>query len=226
MLNASQLLTFYPDLLDPRLESAIAMVHSRFSTNTFPSWARAHPYRYISHNGEINTLRGNVNWIHARQSKFRSSLFGDDLTKVLPAIDPDGSDSAILDNVLELLHLSGRSLAARDDDDGPRAVAAATRRCRPSAAPSTSTTRASWSPGTARRRSRSPTACASARRSTATASVPARYYVTRDGRVVMASEAGVLDIPAAEVLAQGPAPARPHVPRRHGARAGSSPTTS
>ena len=72
MLNASQLRTFYPDLLDERVESAIAMVHSRFSTNTFPSWARAHPYRYISHNGEINTLRGNVNWMHARQSQFRS----------------------------------------------------------------------------------------------------------------------------------------------------------
>ena len=80
MLNASQLLTFYPDLLDDRASRApIAIVHSRFSTNTFPSWARAHPYRYISHNGEINTLRGNVNWMHARQSSLRSSVFGDDL---------------------------------------------------------------------------------------------------------------------------------------------------
>ena len=111
MLNASQLLTFYPDLLDKRLESAIGLVHSRFSTNTFPSWARAHPYRYISHNGEINTLRGNVNWMFARQSTFRSSVFGDDLQKVLPAVDVDGSDTTIFDNVLELLHLSGRSLA-------------------------------------------------------------------------------------------------------------------
>ncbi|MGO9178711.1 MAG: glutamate synthase subunit alpha, partial [Candidatus Limnocylindrales bacterium] len=111
MLNASQLPEFYPDMLDPRVESAIAMVHSRFSTNTFPSWARAHPYRYISHNGEINTLRGNVNWMRSRQSTLRSSLFGDDLRKVLPPIDVEGSDSAIFDNVLELLHLSGRSLA-------------------------------------------------------------------------------------------------------------------
>ena len=77
MLNASQLQVFYPDLADERVESAIAMVHSRFSTNTFPSWPRAHPYRYISHNGEINTLRGNVNWMHARQALFSSKLFGD-----------------------------------------------------------------------------------------------------------------------------------------------------
>ena len=111
MLNASQLLTFYPDLHDERFEAPLALVHSRFSTNTFPSWDRAHPYRYISHNGEINTLRGNVNWMFARQSTFRSAVFGDDLQKVLPAVDVDGSDTQIFDNVLELLHLSGRSLA-------------------------------------------------------------------------------------------------------------------
>ena len=111
MLNASQLLTFYPDLHDERFVAPLALVHSRFSTNTFPSWDRAHPYRYISHNGEINTLRGNVNWIFARQSTFKSSVFGDDLQKVLPAVDVDGSDTQIFDNVLELLHLSGRSLA-------------------------------------------------------------------------------------------------------------------
>ena len=124
MLNASQLLTFYPDLTDERVESAIAMVHSRFSTNTFPSWPRAHPYRYISHNGEINTLRGNVNWMHARQSQFSSSLFGDELTKALPAVDVEGSDSAILDNVLELLYLSGPLGGPFADDDGAGALAA------------------------------------------------------------------------------------------------------
>ncbi len=124
MLNASQLQVFYPDLADERVESAIAMVHSRFSTNTFPSWPRAHPYRYISHNGEINTLRGNVNWMHARQALFASNLFGDELTKALPVIDAEGSDSAILDNVLELLYLSGRSLAHCSDDDGAGALAA------------------------------------------------------------------------------------------------------
>ena len=110
MLHASQLRTFYPDLRDPAMTSAVALVHSRFSTNTFPSWARAHPYRYISHNGEINTLRGNVNWQFARQSAMRSSVFGDDLRKILPAIDTEGSDTAIFDNVLELLVLAGRSL--------------------------------------------------------------------------------------------------------------------
>ena len=86
------------------------MVHSRFSTNTFPSWSRAHPYRYISHNGEINTLRGNINWMHARQSMMRSTLFGEDLQKILTVVDTEGSDSAMFDNVLELLTLAGREL--------------------------------------------------------------------------------------------------------------------
>ena len=202
MLNASQLLTFYPDVVDPRYASAIAMVHSRFSTNTFPSWARAHPYRYISHNGEINTLRGNVNWFHARQSMFRSSMFGDDLQKVLPAVDSEGSDSTILDNVLELLHLSGRSLAhammmlvpepwSRDETmspelrafyeyhaclmeawDGPASIAF-TDGVRVGATLDRNGLR------------------------------PARYTITADGRAIMASEAGVLDIPVAQVVAKG-----------------------
>ena len=110
MLIAPQLPLYFPDLVDGRVSSALAMVHSRFSTNTFPNWARAHPYRFVCHNGEINTLRGNVNWMHARESLFASSLFGDDLAKLLPVVDQDGSDSAMLDNVLELLVLSGRSL--------------------------------------------------------------------------------------------------------------------
>jgi len=202
MLNASQLRTFYPDLLDERVESAIAMVHSRFSTNTFPSWARAHPYRYISHNGEINTLRGNVNWMHARQSQFNSKLFGDELTKALPAIDTEGSDSAIFDNTLELLYLSGRSLAhglmmmvpepwqhhesmapekkafyefhacLMEPWDGPASIAF-TDGIRVGATLDRNGLR------------------------------PARYYVTADGRVVMASEAGVLDIRPDQVVAKG-----------------------
>jgi glutamate synthase (ferredoxin) len=110
MLTTEQLTTFYPDLCDSSVESALALVHSRFSTNTFPSWARAHPYRYIAHNGEINTLRGNINWMYARESKFRSRLFGADLPKILPVIDTDGSDSAMFDNALEMLTLAGRSL--------------------------------------------------------------------------------------------------------------------
>jgi glutamate synthase (NADPH/NADH) large chain len=202
MLNASQLRTFYPDLADERVESAIAMVHSRFSTNTFPSWPRAHPYRYISHNGEINTLRGNVNWMHARQALFSSKLFGDELTKALPVIDMEGSDSAILDNVLELLYLSGRSLAhalmmmvpepwqhhesmapekrafyefhacLMEPWDGPASIAF-TDGIRVGATLDRNGLR------------------------------PARYYVTADGRVIMASEAGVLDIPPDQIVAKG-----------------------
>lgn len=110
MLRPEQVKQYYLDLQDPDLESAIALVHSRFSTNTFPSWERAHPYRYIAHNGEINTLRGNINWMHARQSLFESDLFGEDIKKIKPVINIDGSDSTIFDNALELLYLAGRSL--------------------------------------------------------------------------------------------------------------------
>src|SRR5664280_3802594 len=110
MLLTAQLSEYYPDLLNPAMESALAMVHSRFSTNTFPSWNRAHPYRYVAHNGEINTLRGNINWMHARQAMMESDLFGDDMKKVHPIIDPNGSDSAMFDNTLEMLVLAGRSL--------------------------------------------------------------------------------------------------------------------
>lgn len=110
MLTTEQVRAFYLDLNDEAVETAMALVHSRFSTNTFPSWERAHPYRYMIHNGEINTLRGNVNWMHARQSLFESELFGEDLNKVKPVINPDGSDTAMFDNTLEFLYLSGRSL--------------------------------------------------------------------------------------------------------------------
>ena len=202
MLNASQLVTFYPDLRDPRMESAIALVHSRFSTNTFPSWARAHPYRYISHNGEINTLRGNVNWMFARQSTFRSSVFGDDLQKVLPAVDVDGSDTAIFDNVLELLHLSGRSLAHTMMMMVPEPW---------SRDPSMSSERRAfyeyhaclmepWD---------GPASLAFTDGTVVGAVLdrnglrPGRWYETRDGRVVVASEAGVLDIPPADVVRKG-----------------------
>jgi len=110
MLSAPQLAGYYPDLAELSFQSALALVHSRYSTNTFPSWELAHPYRLIAHNGEINTLRGNVNWMRARESQLRSDLFGDDLAKVLPVIRPGGSDTAAFDNVLELLVLAGRSL--------------------------------------------------------------------------------------------------------------------
>ena len=108
MLMPVQVGEYYPDLSDPDIESALGLVHSRFSTNTFPSWERSHPYRYIAHNGEINTMRGNINWMHARQSMFESDRFGDDLKKAQPIINVDGSDSTIFDNTLEMLTLSGR----------------------------------------------------------------------------------------------------------------------
>ena len=202
MLNASQLLTFYPDLLDERFESPLGLVHSRFSTNTFPSWSRAHPYRYISHNGEINTLRGNVNWMFARQSTFRSTVFGEDLNKILPAVDVDGSDTTIFDNVLELLHLSGRSLAhtmmmmvpepwSRDPSMSPeRRAFYEYHSClmEPWDGPASLAFTDGVRIGATLDRN---------------GLRPGRYSVTRDGRVVMASEAGVLDIPPEDVIAKG-----------------------
>ena len=103
MLQAQQLEPMFPDLSDPDLESSLALVHQRFSTNTFPSWPLAHPYRYIAHNGEINTLRGNINWMRAREGLLQSDVLGDDLEKLLPVIREGGSDTATFDNVLEFL---------------------------------------------------------------------------------------------------------------------------
>jgi glutamate synthase (ferredoxin) len=142
MLTTMQLDQYFPDLRDPRMETAIALVHSRFSTNTFPSWDRAHPYRYIAHNGEINTLRGNINWMRAREALLESSLFGEDVSKITPIVNVNGSDSSMFDNVLELMVLSGRSL--------PRRVGR-----------SINSTRVSWSLGTGPLPSRSPMVCAS-----------------------------------------------------------------
>jgi glutamate synthase domain-containing protein 2/glutamate synthase domain-containing protein 1/glutamate synthase domain-containing protein 3 len=110
LLLAPQIAEFYNELADPDATSALCLVHQRFSTNTFPSWQLAHPYRYLCHNGEINTVRGNVNWMHARQKVLASELYGDDLKKIFPVIAPSGSDSASLDNAVEALTLAGRSL--------------------------------------------------------------------------------------------------------------------
>ncbi|MBT4503014.1 MAG: glutamate synthase subunit alpha, partial [Gemmatimonadetes bacterium] len=193
MLISAQVEPYFPDLVDPRVETALALVHSRFSTNTFPSWERAHPYRYLIHNGEINTLRGNVNWMHTRQAMLASELFGDDLPKLFPVIAEGGSDSGKFDNCLEFLSLGGRSLphaammmipepwenhATMSDEkkafyeyhsclmepwDGPASVA--------------------FSDGVVvgamldRNGFR-----------------PSRYYVTKDDRVILSSETGVVDI--------------------------------
>jgi glutamate synthase (ferredoxin) len=202
MLLTTQLEEYFPDLQNPAMETALALVHSRFSTNTFPSWNRAHPYRYLAHNGEINTLRGNINWMHAREALFVSDAFGEDMAKTLPIIDPNGSDSAMFDNTLELLVLAGRPLAhammmmipepwsnheSMDDDrrafyqyhsclmepwDGPASIA--------------------FSDG----RQIGAVLDRNGLR-------PSRYYVTKDGLVIMASEAGVLDVPPENVLTKG-----------------------
>jgi len=202
MLNSPQLPGYFPDLRDTDLETALAMVHSRFSTNTFPNWARAHPYRYVAHNGEINTLRGNVNWMHARENLFASELFGDDIKKLLPIIDERGSDSGMFDNALEMLVLTGRSLphammmmipepwsgdahmspekkafyeyhsCLMEPWDGPASIAF-TDGLRIGAVLDRNGLR------------------------------PSRYYVTKDGLVIMASEVGVLDVPPDQVLHKG-----------------------
>ncbi len=202
MLTPTQVRAFYPELSDPTMITALAMVHSRFSTNTFPSWDRAHPYRYLSHNGEINTLRGNINWLHSYQSRFQSDLFGNELPKILPVINTDGSDSAIFDNVLELLTLAGRSLphammmmipepwsnhenmseekrafyqyhsTLMEPWDGPASII--------------------FTDG----RGIGATLDRNGLR-------PARYYIVNDDRVILASEVGVLDIPPENILYKG-----------------------
>src|SRR5438034_1392815 len=199
MLTADQIQPMFPDLTDPDVESALALVHQRFSTNTFPSWPLAHPYRYIAHNGEINTLRGNINWMRAREALCRSDLLGNDLRKVLPVTREGLSDSATFDNVLEFLVMNGRSLphailmmipepwaghesmpperrafyeyhaSLMEPWDGPASIA--------------------FTDGTVigavldRNGLR-----------------PSRYYVTKDDMVIMASEVGVLDVPPSSVL--------------------------
>jgi glutamate synthase domain-containing protein 2/glutamate synthase domain-containing protein 1/glutamate synthase domain-containing protein 3 len=199
MLTADQIAPTFPDLVDPDMESALALVHQRFSTNTFPSWPLAHPYRYVAHNGEINTLRGNINWMRAREGLLRSTRLGDDLKKILPIIREGGSDTAIFDNVLELLVMSGRSLphailmmipepwsrhetmtpevkafyefhsSVMEPWDGPASIAFTDGRVIGAVLDRNGLR-------------------------------PSRYYVTKDDLVIMASEVGVLDIPDEDIL--------------------------
>ena len=202
MLLTEQLDQYFADLREPGVETALALVHSRFSTNTFPSWERAHPYRYLAHNGEINTLRGNINWMHAREALFESPLFGEDIKKVLPVVNPNSSDSGMFDNTLELLVLAGRPIAhammmmipepwsnneSMDDErrafyqyhsclmepwDGPASIAFTDGK----------------QIGAILDRN---------------GLRPSRYYVTKDGRVIMASEAGVLVVPPEDIEQKG-----------------------
>ncbi|HUF42640.1 MAG TPA: glutamate synthase large subunit [Verrucomicrobiae bacterium] len=199
MLTPRQLATFYPDLSDPLVETAIALVHSRFSTNTFPSWGRAHPYRYLIHNGEINTLRGNENWMHARQGMLASKLFGDDLEKLFPIIQEDGSDSAKFDNCLEFLALSGRSL--------PHAVMMMIPEPWENHESMDDSKRAFYEYHSSLMEPWDGPASIAFTDGTVVGAVldrnglrPSRYYVTKDDLVIMASEVGVLEVAPERVL--------------------------
>ncbi len=142
MLTPPQLRRYFADLRDERVVSPFALVHSRFSTNTFPSWELAHPYRLVAHNGEINTLRGNVNWMRARESQLASELFGDDIAKVLPVVRPGGSDTAVVRQRARAARAGRPLAAARADDDGARGLRRALRRIGRARAASTRSTSA------------------------------------------------------------------------------------
>ncbi|MEW6749987.1 MAG: glutamate synthase large subunit [Candidatus Latescibacterota bacterium] len=202
MLVSTQLEPYYPDLRDPRLETALALVHSRFSTNTFPSWERAHPYRYLIHNGEINTVRGNINWIYTRQAMLASRLFGADLPKLFPVVNESGSDSAKFDNVLELLHLSGRSL--------PHAVMMMIPEPWENHEEMSDEKRAFYEYHSCLMEPWDGPASIAFTDGTLVGAVldrngfrPSRYCVTKDDRVVLASETGVLDIPPEQIAHRG-----------------------
>ncbi|NOV00346.1 glutamate synthase large subunit [Paenibacillus planticolens] len=199
MLTPEQVDAYYVELQDDKVESALALVHSRFSTNTFPSWERAHPYRYLIHNGEINTLRGNVNWMYARQAMCDSELFGEDFKRILPIIDTDGSDSQMFDNTLEFLMLSGRSLphAAMMMVPEPWSKHETMDDAKKAFYEYHSTLMEPWD---------GPAAIAFTDGSQIGAILdrnglrPSRYYVTTDDLIVLASEVGVLDIEPERIL--------------------------
>ncbi len=202
MLTPDQLLPFYCDLRDPDYKSHLAMVHSRFSTNTFPSWDRSQPCRFMSHNGEINTLRGNANWMRAREGLIESRLFGDDIKQLSPVIEPDCSDSGTFDNVLEFLVMGGRTLresvmmmvpeawqkhktmseekrafyeyhsCLMEPWDGPASIVFTDGKCIGAVLDRNGLR-------------------------------PSRYYMTHDDRVIMASEVGVIDVAPSNVKAKG-----------------------
>jgi glutamate synthase (NADPH) large chain len=194
MLSADQLEPMYPDLVDPDMESALALVHQRFSTNTFPSWPLAHPYRYVAHNGEINTLRGNINWMRAREALCRSERLGADLDKVLPVTRDGLSDTATFDNVLEFLVMNGRSL--------PHAILMMIPEPWQNHESMSVERRAFYEFHASLMEPWDGPASIAFTDGTVIGAVldrnglrPSRYYVTTDGLVVMASEVGVLDIP-------------------------------
>jgi glutamate synthase (NADPH/NADH) large chain len=199
MLTASQIEGMFPDLSDADVESALALVHQRFSTNTFPSWPLAHPYRYVAHNGEINTLRGNINWMKAREGLLKSSVFGDDLQKVLPVVNEGGSDTATFDNVLEFLVMAGRSL--------PHAVLMMIPEPWSGNPAMDPAVRAFYEYHSSIMEPWDGPASISFTDGRLIGAVldrnglrPSRYCITTDDLVIMASEVGVLDIPADRVV--------------------------
>jgi glutamate synthase (NADPH) large chain len=202
MLAEPQVEAFYPDLSDERVTSALAVVHSRFSTNTFPAWPLAHPYRYVAHNGEINTLRGNRNWMAAREAELRSDLIPGDLSRLSPIVTPDASDSATFDEVLELLHLGGRSL--------PHAVLMMIPEAWENHDEMDPARRAFYEFHSTLMEPWDGPALVAFTDGTLIGAVldrnglrPARYWVTEDGLVVLASEVGVLDVEPSAVVRKG-----------------------
>ena len=202
MLTAPQLGQFWSDLDDERMVSALALVHSRFSTNTFPSWPLAHPFRYVAHNGEINTVKGNRNWMRAREALLASDVLPGDLSRLFPVVDPRGSDSASFDEVLELLHLGGRSLA--------HSVLMMIPEAWENHAEMSAEKRAFYQFHAAVMEPWDGPASIAFTDGTVIGAVldrnglrPSRYWVTDDGLVVMASEVGVLDIPQSQVVERG-----------------------
>ena len=202
MLTTGQLEPFFPDLSDERFASELALVHSRFSTNTFPSWPLAHPYRLMAHNGEINTVKGNRNWMRARESQLVSDVFGGDLERLFPICTPDASDSASFDEVLELAHLGGRSL--------PHAVLMMIPEAWENHAEMDPARRAFYEFHSTFMEPWDGPACVAFTDGTLIGAVldrnglrPGRYWVTEDGLVVLASEAGVLDLPSDKVVKRG-----------------------
>jgi glutamate synthase (NADPH/NADH) large chain len=202
MLTEEQLERFFPDLTDERVTSSIGLVHSRFSTNTFPSWPLAHPYRYVAHNGEINTLRGNRNWMDARESMLAAELIPGDLARIFPIITRGASDSASFDEVLELLHLGGRSL--------PHAVLMMIPEAWENHDEMDPARRAFYEYHATLMEPWDGPALVAFTDGTLIGAVldrnglrPARYWVTEDGLVVMGSEAGLLDVEPSAVVRKG-----------------------
>lgn len=202
MLTTGQLEEFFPELADERLASPFALVHSRFSTNTFPSWPLAHPYRFIAHNGEINTVKGNRNWMRAREALLASDLIGGDLSRLFPIVNSRGSDSASFDEVLELLYLGGRSL--------PHSILMMIPEAWENHASMPENRREFYAFHSSLMEPWDGPACVTFTDGHQVGAVldrnglrPSRFWVTEDGLVILASEVGVLDIPADQVVRKG-----------------------